>query len=162
MPGCFTRSIAERPTIPVLWTHDTRQPIGIGSLKDSPAGLSITGQLDLDTESGRDAYSRVSKKIVSGLSIGYQTVRDAWTDNGTVRQIIEADVFEVSLCVFPMNPAATVSNVKQAGNLTAYERHQVDNFARSCVGKAPLSFEEWKFLQAFKSELKTFFEGFRK
>ena len=89
-PGCFTKSLAtggmQRP---ILWAHDMANPVGLGTLVDSAAGLMIKGELDLDTQSGRDAYSRLKKGIVRGLSIGYSVTQKAF--EGSVRKLKEIE-----------------------------------------------------------------------
>ena len=96
-------------------------PVGLGTLVDSAAGLMIKGELDLDTQSGRDAYSRLKKGIVRGLSIGYSVTQKAFEDG--VRKLKEIDLFEVSLVAVPMNPAAQVTLVKSGvASIRDYER----------------------------------------
>lgn len=110
-PGAFTKTLQDRGNeVPLLWSHDSKQPIGLGVIEDSPNGLVVKGQLDLDTQVGRETYSRMKKGIVKGLSIGFETVKRNVKDG--IRHLTELKLFEVSLCVFPMNEKATVSNVK--------------------------------------------------
>ena len=112
-PGAFTRTLAERGSeIPVLWSHDQASPIGLGVLTDSADGLRIKGKLDLDVVAGKEAYSRLRKRIVKGLSIGYRAV-DHVMDRG-IRVLKSIDLFEVSLVAVPMNPRAQVASVKSA------------------------------------------------
>ena len=97
--------------VPLLWSHKRDEPIGIGRLENSPAGVMVKGQLDLDTTAGREAYSRLKKGIVKGLSIGLQLVQHAY--DGAVRVIRKGAIREVSLVLFPANPDARVLAVKE-------------------------------------------------
>lgn len=99
--------------VPLLWSHKRDEPIGIGRLENSPAGVLVKGQLDLDTTAGREAYSRLKKGIVKGLSIGLQLVQHAY--DGAVRVIRKGAIREVSLVLFPANPDARVLAVKEQG-----------------------------------------------
>jgi HK97 family phage prohead protease len=127
VPGAFTRTLREKgDTRPILWSHDVRNPLGLGTLTDTPAGLVIRGELDLDTQSGREAYSRLKKKIVSGLSIGYRTVLDKMEKG--IRRLLDLELYEVSLCCFPMNTEAVVTAVKAAEIATVRE---FEHFLRS-------------------------------
>src|SRR5207245_6481254 len=55
-PGAFQKTITDRGgEVPLLWSHDTRQPIGLAKLKDTSMGLSIDGQLVLDVPKAREA-----------------------------------------------------------------------------------------------------------
>jgi len=121
VPGAFTKTLASRGAeVPLLWSHDSAEPIGLGSLTDSAEGLRIKGSLDLDTQAGRDAYSRVKKKIVKGLSIGYHAVKS--DVEAGVRLLKEIRLQEVSLCCFPMNESALVSSVKSITTLRDFQK----------------------------------------
>jgi HK97 family phage prohead protease len=109
-PGAFTKTISERPEIPVLWSHDPREPIGLGSIEDSDKGLVIKGKLELDLPEAEKAYIRLKKKLVKGLSIGFETVKKA--RKAGVRRLQEIKLWEVSLVTFPMNDLAQVTAVK--------------------------------------------------
>jgi HK97 family phage prohead protease len=116
-PGAFTKTLAERgPEKPLLWSHDLSNPVGLARINDGPQGLQIQGTLDLDTQAGRDAYTRLRKGIVKGLSIGFRSLKD--TMIGGLRHILAADVFEISLTCLPMNTRALVSSVKSASDLS--------------------------------------------
>lgn len=112
-PGAFRRTLQEKgPERPLLWSHDAREPIGLGKLQDSPAGLVIHGELDLDTQAGRDAYSRVKKRIVKALSFGFLIPEAGAKFIGGVRHLLDLDLYEVSLAVLPMNESALITSVK--------------------------------------------------
>ncbi|HYD16747.1 MAG TPA: HK97 family phage prohead protease [Candidatus Nanoarchaeia archaeon] len=96
--------------VPVLWAHKADEPIGLGKLEETPEGVKISGKLDLDTTAGREAYSRLKKGIVKSLSIGFQLLKHAF--EGSVRVIQKGSIKEVSLVVFPANPKAAVTAVK--------------------------------------------------
>jgi uncharacterized protein len=113
-PGAFSESLQTRGReVPVLWAHDSANPVALGTLSDTPAGLHIKAQLDLDTQAGRDAHSRLKKRLVRGLSIGFQIAGEAGVKivDG-VRHLLKLNLFEVSLTALPMNPQALVSVVK--------------------------------------------------
>lgn len=97
--------------VPLLWSHKRDEPVGTGKLVNSPAGVLLKGKLDLDTNAGREAYSRLRKGIVKGLSIGLQIVQHAY--EGAVRVISKGVIREVSLVLFPANPEALVTSVKE-------------------------------------------------
>ncbi len=111
-PGAFTKTIQERgASVPVLWQHNSDEPIGIGSLSDSERGLIINGKLELELQAARDAYVRLRSGLVKGLSIGYRSIVDK-LDNGK-RLLKEIKLYEVSLVVFPANEEALVTAVKE-------------------------------------------------
>ena len=109
LPGAFARTLAEKgKQRPLLWQH--KDPIGLVTLRDSPAGLLADGQLSMGLQLAKDAYVLLKDGVVRGMSIGFQTVRDE-ISNG-VRQLQELKLFEVSLVTFAANEMATVTSVK--------------------------------------------------
>ena len=75
--------------------------------------------------------------MLRGLSIGY-SVKRARQDPGTgVRQLMEVDLWEVSLVTFPANEAATVTVVK--GHVPPETRllAAIDRAARALRGHRP-------------------------
>ena len=96
--------------VPILFSHDTRQPIGLGKVRETKTGLEISGELVLQSSKAMEAYHLMKKGVLRGLSIGYDSIRDTVT-NG-IRHLHEVKLFEVSLVVFPMNELAMVSSVK--------------------------------------------------
>jgi HK97 family phage prohead protease len=111
VPGAFAKSIAERSTVPLLWQHQSAEPIGVGKLSDSPEGLRIAGKLVLASDVAKKARALMKAGALNGLSIGFQIVK-ASAANGA-RLLQELRVIEVSAVTFPMNPRAMVTAVKQ-------------------------------------------------
>lgn len=111
-PGAFTKTLQEGGgTLPLLWAHDTREPIGTLQLTDSPTALLARGKLVLSVVKAREAYDLMRAGVVRGLSIGYRTVKQQMS--GEVRRLKELRLFEGSLTPVPMNGAALVTAVKQ-------------------------------------------------
>lgn len=125
-PGAFTKSLARmakaNEILPILWQHDADVPIGgWHSYKEDDVGLALVGDLDLDTQAGRDAWSAVKKKYVKGLSIGYYEIRaDPWTWPMTEpRKLYELDLRETSVVTFPALKEAQLDAVKAMRSLGA-------------------------------------------
>ena len=91
-------------------SHVRTQPVGLGKLEDSPEGVKLHGHLNLETAAGKEAYSNLKKGIVKALSIGFELAAHAF--EGAVRVIKQGVIREVSLVIFPANPAAVVTAVK--------------------------------------------------
>lgn len=111
LPGAFTKTMQEKGNeIPMLWQHKPDSPIGMLSLEDSPGGLRVKGKLLLEDETAMKAYRLLKSRIIKGLSIGYDTVKDS-VENG-VRALKEVRLWEGSVVTFPMNPLAAIDSVK--------------------------------------------------
>ena len=111
LPGAFTKTLAEKGgQVPLLMGHDSKLPIGLARLTDSPQGLLVKGELILEADGSRSAYALLKRGVIKGLSIGYDTVKS--TMDGGVRKLSELKLWEISLTPFPMNPDALITSVK--------------------------------------------------
>jgi uncharacterized protein len=112
--GAFAETLRRKSRLPVLWSHDVAAPVGLGELSDSLEGLMVQAELDLDTQAGRETYSRVRKGIVGGLSIGFRVPDGGAVERDGIRRLKRIDLMEVSLVAFPANDRARVLAVKSA------------------------------------------------
>jgi HK97 family phage prohead protease len=111
LPGAFTKTIQEHGNeVPMLWQHDTQEPIGTLTLTDSPDALLVKGQLLMDLPMAQKAYLLLKAQIIKGLSIGYDTIKKD-TEAG-VRKLKEIRLWEGSVVTFPMNQLAMVTAIK--------------------------------------------------
>lgn len=123
-PGAFTRTLAAwkakgRP-VPVLWQHDTWNPIGGDSdLIEDDHGLAVSAELVTEVEQAREALALARANILGGLSIGFSIPRLAsdgqpstyYDDDTDVYVIREVKLWEYSLVTFPANEEATIDSV---------------------------------------------------
>ncbi len=112
MPGAFTDSLKKiRGGIPMLWQHFPDKVIGLWDLlAEVKRGLAVQGNINLDTQQGREARSLAKQGAIKGLSIGY-VPRDFHFEDD-VRVLERVDLMEVSLATFPMNTRARIVGVK--------------------------------------------------
>lgn len=115
-PGAFRKTIRESGgKVPILWQHDRYEPIGIGQLAEDGKGLVAEGQLNLETQRGREARALMQQGALSGLSIGYKAIKPVM--EAGVRRLKEVAVREFSPVTFPANELARVATVKGYGSL---------------------------------------------
>lgn len=111
MPGALTKAIAGRASVPMLLFHDHKRPVGSwGKFDESSAGLNVEGKIAIKSEAGREAHALVESGALSGLSIGYKTLRQRF--EGKTRQLHEMSLHEVSLVPVGMNERAIVTQIK--------------------------------------------------
>jgi HK97 family phage prohead protease len=111
LPGAFTKTMKDHGNeVPLLWQHDTEEPIGQLTLTDSPEALLVKGQLLMDLPMAQKAYLLLKAKIIKGMSIGYDTIKK--DIEGGVRKLKEIRLWEGSIVTFPMNPLAMVTAIK--------------------------------------------------
>jgi HK97 family phage prohead protease len=113
-PGAFTKSLSQKSSVPILYQHNQKQPIGLGYLEDSESGLKIRGELVLDVPEAKSAYALMKKGVLRGLSIGYRPVREVFDASIKANRLQEIALHEVSVVTFPMNEQATIGAVKAA------------------------------------------------
>ncbi len=119
-PGAFEQSLRDNGggKIPILDHHNPAQQIGWNlEAREDSIGLFVRGQLDLNVQAARERHSLMKLAMQvggrSGLSIGFQTVRDEPDpENFKIRRLKQVRLMEYSLVTFPMNPEAGVTRVK--------------------------------------------------
>ncbi len=129
--GAFTRTLAEAKDAgrmpAMLWQHNPDEPIGVWtSMREDAKGLYVKGQL-ADTQRGREALALIKMGALTGLSIGYSTVRSEFDNNADVRFLTDVDLWEVSPVTFPANDRARITAAKSADIKT---RRDFEGFLR--------------------------------
>jgi len=127
VPGAFTRSLRERGAsgIRMLYQHDPGEPIGVWQeLREDARGLFVRGKLAKDVERSRAVLSLMRAGALDGLSIGFRAVKTHKDAKTKIRNIVEADLWEISVVTFPMLPGARVAAVKSRPQLPSIERFE--------------------------------------
>lgn len=104
--GAFAKALERAGEVPLLWQHKAGAVIGrIEHLSEDARGLRVIASVG-DARTSR----LLGNGRVDGLSFGYR-VREA-KSAGSLRELIELDLVEVSLVVNPMQPKARVHAVE--------------------------------------------------
>lgn len=117
-PGAFKSSlekwVQKGRLPPMLWQHDHREPIGVFTkMQEDEKGLYVEGRLLIDDiPQARAAYALLKEKVLGGMSIGYREILIEQDHKEKITNLLELDLWEVSLVTFPANEAATVDSVK--------------------------------------------------
>jgi HK97 family phage prohead protease len=110
-PGAFTKTLKERPQVPILWQHNPNEPIGVSvDLTEDRKGLRVEGQLAMEVQRAREVRSLMMMDAFKGLSIGYKAVKR--TFQGGTRHLKELWLGEFSPCVFAANELAMADSIK--------------------------------------------------
>ena len=113
--GAFDRSIRTRKPkgVRMLFQHNPDKPIGVwDEIIEDEKGLFVRGRIIKDVANGAEVLSLMRSGAIDGLSIGFKTKRSQKDKKSGVREILEADLWEISVVTFPMLPDARVSSVK--------------------------------------------------
>jgi HK97 family phage prohead protease len=118
VPGAFVESINQlksigKKNLPLKDTHGrTIGGFPLDTVKEDSIGLFGIGEINLDVEQGREAYSLAKQGVYDSFSIGFFSVEIEWKDD--VRNITKAEVLEGSILDTPCNLSARVTDVKGA------------------------------------------------
>lgn len=113
-PGAFQRAITERQDVRALLDHDSgkiiaRTKAGNLTLLEDTTGLRVE-LAPIDTPDGKTALEWVRSGVVDGFSFGFETISDRWSirDGQNYRELLDLNLFEVSLVAFPAYPGTSV------------------------------------------------------
>ena len=103
--GAFARSLATRTTpLPLYWQHRADQPIGVvEQVAEDARGLRVIARID--RPESRAAHLLAAGKV-NGLSFGFRT--RAARESPAGRELLEVELFEVSLVTHPLQHGARV------------------------------------------------------
>jgi len=110
--GAFAASLLSLKDgqLPMLFAHETKEPIGVWHrMFEDATGLFVSGDIFLGDSRADRTARLVRSGALSGLSIGYRTSRSRNLRGG--RELIELDLWEVSIVAFPMLRSARITQI---------------------------------------------------
>jgi HK97 family phage prohead protease len=113
-PTAVARALQPGADVRALYNHDPGAVLGRTpktlTLATDDRGLAFT-LAPAPTSAGRDAFALVQRGDVTGASFGFRTLKDAWHQDGRVivRELLDVEIFEISLTAFPSYQATDVS-----------------------------------------------------
>lgn len=125
--GAFKEMVTnEEGKVVALWQHDSRQPIGVATVRQDDKGLAFDGQLVMEDATARKAHAHMKAKSVRGMSIGYDVLPGgAELRESGVRVLKAIKLWEISVVTWGMNPLAAITDakdmVKQITDIRAFE-----------------------------------------
>ncbi len=105
--------------LPLLLFHDAKKPVGVTKFaKPTKEGIAFEATLPTIDEPGTlkdrvdEAWQSIKAGLVSGVSIGFRSVDEAFNkDTGGLR-FLKTEVMELSLVTVPANASATIHTIK--------------------------------------------------
>lgn len=105
--------------IPLLWQHDSKQPIGeVFAAKQTADGIEIKARIAQIDEPGllKDrldlAWQSISTKLVRGLSIGFKSLEESFDKKTGGFHFLKWLWLELSAVTIPANADATIQTIK--------------------------------------------------
>jgi len=110
--ACIEKMKREGKQTPVLWQHDSSMPLGVYiEIEEDSSGLFVKGRMPKgDTFVSGRVIPQMKAGSVSAMSIGYCAIQ--WEMDGSVRNLKELMLYEISLVTMPMNPSAKITGMK--------------------------------------------------
>ena len=137
-PGAFKKTLkAQKGQIVTLFNHSIMEPIGKPTeMAEDEKGLLIKAKLSLGVQRAREVLSLMKDGVITQMSIGYQTMKETYTDG--IRHLKEIKLYDVSPVVFAANTEAVITGVKEMELKPFPNEH-------ACRLRNPDDFEEGSF-----------------
>lgn len=115
-PGAFTRTLKSRNDVRMYVNHDDRMVLASTRSKtlridDRADGLWVEADLP-NVSYANDLRQLIEDKVVSTMSFGFSTVKDAWSADGQERTLQEVRLHEVSVVTGVAAYPATSASVR--------------------------------------------------
>jgi HK97 family phage prohead protease len=127
LKGAFTESILDfrnrGQKIPMLSGHSRDKLIGgfdPNLMVEDEYGLKVVGEIDLDTQEGKEDYSLIKKGFLDSFSIGFRISMDDTYKEGETTIFKKVDLLEISTTPIPANIDARINKVKSLDNNVDY------------------------------------------
>lgn len=140
-PGAFTRSLKSRVDIRAYVNHDDTLLLGsrrAGTLRIDDRSDGGYVEIDLpDTTWGRDIRTLIERGDIGakgngGMSFGFATVKDEWSEDGSERTLLQAKLFEVSIVTATSAYMSTTAQmVRKLGALATRTATDVDELSEA-------------------------------
>jgi uncharacterized protein len=101
-------------SLPILWHHNSDMPLGVySSLAEDSIGLKVTGTMPIEDTfvSGR-IIPQMRHGSIRKMSIGYYLNKYTVDEETGIWDLLEIELFEISLVTRPANPMASVTDIQ--------------------------------------------------
>lgn len=111
MPGAFAKTLNEnRNRIKVLLQHDSYNIVGVPTeMYEDSRGLYFKAKIS-DTMLGRDLNTLIKDKVITEMSIGYNTIKYNMNEDSGVRELLEVRLWEISPVTWGANSLANIKS----------------------------------------------------
>jgi len=127
----FNKTLSDGPDVHLLINHDglplANTRAGTMDLSTDKRGLRVTARLDRSDPDVQRLAPKMQRGDIREMSFAFRTVREEWSDNDTVRRLMELNLHkgDVSVVNFGANPA-TSSTLRQMEELLVEMRSTND------------------------------------
>jgi uncharacterized protein len=130
-PGAFGRALKEGQDVRALLNHNPDQIIGRSKngtlrMREDARGLAV--EIDPpDTQVGRDTVRMIEQGYLDSMSFAFRVPSrkaQRWSDDGTDRELLDLDIYDVSVVTYPAYKETTVA-VRSSEAAIASRKHEL-------------------------------------
>lgn len=103
--GAFSKTINDGADVRLLIDHEgvplARSKSGTLALEEDERGLRVEAELDPSNPDAARIISAMKRGDLNQMSFAFKTIKDNWSDDRTVRELREVQLFDVSVVTFP-------------------------------------------------------------
>lgn len=103
--GAFTKTLNDGADVRLLVDHEgvplARTKSGTLVLEEDDRGLRVEADLDPTNPDAARIISAMRRGDLSQMSFAFRTIKDAWNNDRSVRELREVQLFDVSVVTFP-------------------------------------------------------------
>ena len=103
--GAFSKTINDGADVRLLIDHEgvplARTKSGTLVLEEDERGLRVEADLDPSNPDAARIISAMKRGDLSQMSFAFRTIKDNWSDDRSVRELREVQLFDVSVVTFP-------------------------------------------------------------
>lgn len=136
--GAFTKTIKDGADVRLLIDHTgvplARTKSGTLTLREDNKGLFMEARLDPNNPDAVKMRSALMRGDVSQMSFAFETIKDAWNQDRTVRELREVKLHDVSIVTYPAYEETSAEIRNSNSNQTA-----VDTVAPMSLAKARIA-----------------------
>jgi HK97 family phage prohead protease len=115
--GAFQKTIKDGADVRLLIDHEgvplARTKSGTLMLEEDERGLKVMADLDPLNPDAARVISAMRRGDMTQMSFAFRTIKDSWSDDRSVRELREVQLFDVSVVTFPAYEA-TVAELRNS------------------------------------------------
>lgn len=119
--GAFTKTLKDGADVRLLLDHAgaplARTRSGTLRLSEDERGLRVEADLDPTNPLAQTVLSALRRGDMNQMSFAFRTIRDSWSKDGSVRELREVQLYDVSVVTFPAYES-TVAEVRAQRSAT--------------------------------------------
>lgn len=121
--GAFSKTLNDGADVRLLIDHEgvplARSKSGTLALEEDERGLRVEAELDPTNPDAARIISAMKRGDLNQMSFAFRTIKDNWSDDRSVRELREVQLFDVSVVTFPAyeETVAELRNAKASVNI---------------------------------------------